>query len=232
MKTANHYDGLQVDNVFFYIPDFVPGGKGALWEMNRVSKWTFSPTKEEAATITFSVPQDGKLILPPVLVDALEEDDVTAAVYQNGRCVFGPLVAKKEVRTGVSTLKFDVLAGDTLCFEIKTLGDDTTADWPVSLYYASSWTKETETYSPADAEECTRSAFFAGLVKAIDLPCPGKESTFSDVSEEDACYRAVGTLYRRGLIPGSMICDNNLFPVHVHIAFIRVVNPVNDFHQC
>lgn len=196
MKQANKYDGLQIENVFFYIPDFVPGGAGNLWTLDRVSKWTFSPTETEAAALTFSVPKTGRLLLPPVLVDALEEDDVTAAIYHNGNCVFGPLVAKKEVRTGVSTLKFDVSAGDELRFEIKTLGGATTADWPVSLYYATSWVKEAETYTPSDAPECTRAEFFDGLVKAVELPC----------------LSATEELCRRGVIPQWMMQDGNLFP--------------------
>ena len=212
MKNPNQYDGLQIENVFFYIPDFVPNGKGNLWSMNRVSKWTFSPTEDEAATLTFSVPKDGRLLLPPVLVDALEEDDVAAAVYQNGECVFGPLVAKKEVRTGVSTLMFDVLAGDELRFEIKTLGRATTADWPVSLYYAASWAKAEEDYVPSDADECTRSEFFAGLVKAIKLPCPHLRNPFEDVPEGEPCRYAVDELRHRGVIPPHMVRDNNIFP--------------------
>jgi hypothetical protein len=162
--------------------------------------------------ITFTVPEEGTVVVPAVLVDALEEDDVTAAIYQNGECVFGPIVAKKEVRQGIEALQFDVKQGDLLRFEIKTLGKATTADWPVSLFYANSWVKEPEVYLPSAEEECSRSEFFAGLAKDLSLLCLEGRDLFDDVQKDDPCYDAVYDLYRRNVIPQDMICDHNLFP--------------------
>lgn len=209
---ANQYDGINVDHVFHYVPEFVPGGKGDLWELHRVEKWTFSPTVSDRARLTFAVPKDGKLVLPPVLVDPLEEDDVEIAIYQNGTLVFGPVTAKKEERHGISTLLFEVSAGDRLVFEMKTLGRDTTADWPISLYYDASWVKEETLFQPDDAEELSRSGFFAGLVKDVKMPCPFYQPSFDDVTEEDPCYNAVYELRERGLIPPQMVQDNCIFP--------------------
>ncbi len=209
---ANQYDGLQVENAFFYIPDFIPNGQGNLWTLHRVSKWTFSPAEEEPAFITFTAPETGTVVAPSVLVDALETDDVTAAIYQNGECVFGPIVAKKEVRQGIEALQFDVKQGDLLRFEIKTLGKATTADWPVSLFYANSWVKEPEVYLPSEAEECSRSEFFAGLAKDLSLLCFEGRDLFDDVKKDDVCYDIAYDLYRRGVLPQGMVCDHHLFP--------------------